>query len=148
MSTPYRVEYKGIISIANGYDGYPRDVLQEIIPYDLEAISNDKHKWIADLALGQDDYYGTKIDNYGEYPAEYTYIVESNNNNEFEVTIYNHSKKIAMVNLTKLSEMPADKYKIMLDEIQYACECLDIKTKNMIESFGHKIYVDVNDSTL
>lgn len=92
MSTPYRIEYKGIISIANGYNGYPRDVLQEIIPYDLSAISNNKDKWLAELALEQNEYYGTKIDNYGEYPAEYTYIVESNNNNEFEVTIYNHSK--------------------------------------------------------
>jgi len=145
MSTPYRVEYKGIISIANGYDGYPRDVLQEIIPNDLLAISDDKNKWLAELALEQNEYYGTKIDNYGEYPAEYTYIVESNNNNEFEVTIYNHSKKIAMVNLAKLSEMPADKYEIILDEIQYSCECLDIKTKDMIESFGHKIYVEVKD---
>lgn len=145
MSTPYRIEYKGIISIANGYNGYPRDVLQEIIPYDLSAISNNKDKWLAELALEQNEYYGTKIDNYGEYPAEYTYIVESNNNNEFEVTIYNHSKKIAMVNLAKLSEMPADKYEIILDEIQYSCECLDIKTKDMIESFGHKIYVEVKN---
>ncbi len=144
MSTPYRIEYKGIISIANGYNGYPRDVLQEIIPYDLSAISNNKVKWLAELALEQNEYYGTKIDNYGEYPAEYTYIVESNNNNEFEVTIYNHSKKIAMINLAKLSEMPANKYEIMIDEINYSCECLDVRTKDMIESFGHKIYVEVN----
>ncbi|MCT7485685.1 hypothetical protein N5T98_03520 [Aliarcobacter cryaerophilus] len=144
MSTPYRIEYKGIISIANGYNGYPRDVLQEIIPYDLSAISNNKDKWLAELALEQNEYYGTKIDNYGEYPAEYTYIVESNNNNEFEVTIYNHSKKIAMINLAKLSEMPANKYEIMIDEINYSCECLDVRTKDMIESFGHKIYVEVN----
>lgn len=144
MSTPYRIEYKGIISIANGYNGYPRDVLQEIIPYDLSAISNNKDKWLAELALEQNEYYGTKIDNYEEYPAEYTYIVESNNNNEFEVTIYNHSKKIAMINLAKLSEMPANKYEIMIDEINYSCECLDVRTKDMIESFGHKIYVEVN----
>ncbi len=144
MSTPYRIEYKGIISIANGYNGYPRDVLQEIIPYDLSAISNNKDKWLAELALEQNEYYGTKIDNYGEYPAEYTYIVESNNNNEFEVTIYNYSKKIAMINLAKLSEMPANKYEIMIDEINYSCECLDVRTKDMIESFGHKIYVEVN----
>lgn len=52
--------------------------------------------------------------------------------------------KIAMINLAKLSEMPANKYEIMIDEINYSCECLDVRTKDMIESFGHKIYVEVN----
>jgi hypothetical protein len=141
MSTPYRIEYRGIISIANGHDGYPRDVLQEIIPHDLMAISNNKDKWLANLALEQDDYYGTKIDICGKYPAEYSYIVELNKNDEYEVTVYNYSTKIAMVNLTKLSEMPLEKYDIMLDEIQYSCECMDIETRDMIESCGHKIYV-------
>ncbi len=145
MSTPYRIEYKVIISIANGYDGYPRDVLQEIIPNDLFSISEDKNKWLAELALEQNDYYGTKIDNYGEYPAEYTYIVESNKNNEFEVIVYNYSRKIAMVNLAKLSEMPENKYETMMNELNDNCECIDIETKNMIEAYEHKIYIEVND---
>jgi len=144
MSTPYRIEYKGIISIANCSDGYPRDILQEVIPYDLKLISNNKDKWLANLALEQNDYYGTKIDIYAEYPAEYSYIVELNKNEEYEVTVYHYSKKIAMVNLKKLAQMPVEEYDIMLDEIQYSCECICIETKDMIESYGHKIYIEVN----
>lgn len=145
MSTPYRIEYKGIISIAKGSDGYPKDILQEVIPCDLVAISSNRDKWLAKLALEQDDYYGTKIDIYGEYPAEYTYVVEPNKNNECEVTVYNHRTKIAMVNISRVAEMPKEDYNVMMDEIQYACECIDMKTKNMIESFGHRIYVEADD---
>jgi len=144
MSTPYRIEYKGIISIANYADWYPRDILQEVIPYDLKLISNNKDKWLANLALEQSDYYGNKIDAYGECPAEYSYIVKLNKNEEYEVTIYNFSIKIAMVNLKQLAQMPIEKYDIMLDEIQYSCECIDIETKDMIESYGHEIYIEVN----
>jgi len=145
MSTPYRIEYEGIISIADGYNGYPRDVLREIIPYDLAAISNDKHKWMADLILEQDDYYGTKIDNSNEYPAEYSYIVELNKNDEYEVIVYHHSTKVAMVNMTRVIEMPKEDYNIMMDELQHDCRGIDVTTKNIIESFGHKIYVEVKD---
>jgi hypothetical protein len=145
MSTPYRIEYKGIVSIANGYDGYPKDILQEVIPYDLNEISSNQDKWLAKLALEQNDYYGTKIDMYGEYPAEYSYIVELNKNNEYEVTVYHNGVKIAMVNMTRVVEMPEEDYNIVMDEIQYASEHIDITTKNMIESFGHKVYVAVND---
>jgi len=148
MSTPYRIEYEGIMSIADRYNGGPRDVLQEIIPYDLAAISNDKHKWIADLTLEQDDFYGTKIDNSNEYPAEYSYIVELNKNDEYEVIVYHRSTKVAMVNMTKVNEMPKEDYDIMMDELEHDCRDIDITTKNTIESFGHKIYVDINDSPL
>lgn len=146
MSTPYRIEYKGIISIANGYDGYPRDVLQEIIPNDLSDISNNKDKWLAKLALEQNDYYGTKIDMFDEYPAEYSYIVELNKNDEYEVIVYYISTKVAMDNMTRIVEMPEEDYNIMMDEIQYACKYINLITKSMIESFGHRIYVDVNNS--
>ena len=145
MSTPYRIKYKGIISIAKGYDGYPRDILQEIIPYDLVAISSNKDKWLAELALEQNHYYGTKIDIYGECPAEYSYIVEPNKNDEYKVTVYHYNTKVAMVNISRMLEMSEEDYNIMMDEIQYVCECIDMETKDMIESFGHKIYVEANE---
>lgn len=141
MSTPYKIEYKGIITIANGWDGYPKDILESVIPYDLSAIIKNKDKWLAELALEQNDYYATKIDNYGEYPAEYFYVVEPNKNNDYEVTIYHYSTKIAMVNITQAIRMPTEKYDIMIDEIQHNCECVDLETKNIIESYGHKIYI-------
>lgn len=144
MSTPYRIEYKGIISIANSSNGYPRDILQEVIPYDLELISSNKDNWLANLALEQDDYYGTKIDISGEYPAEYSYIVELNKNEEYEVTIYNYSNKIAMVNLKNLVRMTVEEYNIMFDEIQSSCKYINMETKDMIESYEHKIYIEVN----
>lgn len=143
MSTPYRIEYTGVISVAGGYDGYPRDVLQEIIPYDLLAISDDKNKWLAELALEQNEYYGTKVDNCGEYPAEYSYIVDLNKNDEYEVNVFHFSAKIAMINMAKISKMPEDKYEIMMNELNNNYECIDSETRNMIESYEHKIYVEV-----
>lgn len=146
MSTPYRIEYKGILSISDGYNGYPRDVLQEVIPYDLADIRDNKDKWITDIALKQDDYYARKIDNDYNYPAEYSYIVELNKNEEYAVTIYHNNTKVGMVNMAQISQMSSTEYDILMDELQYDCECINQKTKKMIESFGHKIYVKIKDN--
>jgi len=66
-------------------------------------------------------------------------------NDEYEVIVYHHSTKVAMVNMTRVIEMPKEDYNIMMDELQHDCRGIDVTTKNIIESFGHKIYVEANE---
>lgn len=40
MSTPYNINYEGIVSYSGGSNGYPRDVIQEIIIHEIAQICN------------------------------------------------------------------------------------------------------------
>lgn len=76
MSTPYRIVWKGVTAIAGGSDGYPRDVIQEEILKDIETVRTQPKVYIADIALEGEDYYGRRLDNYGNCPADYEYEVD------------------------------------------------------------------------
>lgn len=145
MSTPYRIEYKGISSLAFHSDGYPLDVIQEVIPVDLKNIEKDEKEWIADIAKRQGDYYAVKIDDSGNYPAEYTYLVDKNKNDQYEVTVIHNSTKIATVNMPALDIMSKFEYDLLFDQLTDDCEFLEQHMKDMLESYGHKIYIEVKE---
>ena len=139
MSTPYRIEYKGIVSISGHSDGYPRDIIFGEILVDLPTIKTNPKSYIADIALEGQDYYGRQIDEYGNNPYEYLYVVDIENNT---ITVhYSFTKSSVTINLDTFTpeHMTIDNFESMLDEVQYGLETIDNEIISMIESHGHKI---------
>lgn len=142
MSTPYRIEYKDIVSIAGHSDGYPKDVIFGEILIDLPTIKTNPDKYVAEIALEGEDYYGRQIDSYGNNPYEYLYIVDVENNT-ITVKYSNQPGVDVTINLDTFSPdvMGVDDYEVFLDDVQYGFECADIDNISVAESYGHKINI-------
>ena len=143
MSTPYRVEYKlskkgQTICVADGHDGYPRDIITGVIVDDLKRIRTDYKQFKCDISDESQEYGGRQLDPRGNCPADYEYEVDVESN-IVVVSYPSIDDKIKVtIDLTKFTPevMGQENYEIMMDEVQYGFECIDEATLEMIESYG------------
>ncbi len=144
MSTPYRIEYLTTtkktrkICVSDSHDGYPKDIITEIIPADLVRIKENEAQFITDIREESEDYYGRRLDPNGNCPFEYLYIVDVEKNT---VTVTYPSMGIdtkVVIELSKFTPevMGIENYNEMMEEVQYGFECIDEATLEMIESYG------------
>jgi hypothetical protein len=145
MSTPYRIEYntgKRKISIAGGSDGYPRDIILGEILVDLPTIKANPKEYIADIAEEGEDYYGRRLDSYGNCPAEFEYQVDINPDDTF-VTVVGYDGKIATISLNVLEQMSDIDADELFDGLTHGFEEYDQTGIDYFEKMGHKIYSEI-----
>jgi hypothetical protein len=144
MSTPYRIEYntgKRKISIAGGSDGYPRDIIQGEILIDLPTIKTNPKEYIADIALEGEDYYGRRLDSYGNCPAEFEYQVDIKPDDTF-VTVSGYDCKRATVSLNALEQMTEFDADEFYEGLTHGFDHFDQSGIEYYTEMGHTIFVD------